>query len=479
MYFQGEDWASKRRAGEALAGEVKASLLVVDLAKIVESKSNFDSILKLAFREAGFQNALLYLDGVDALLKDEQAISYQCLRSTLATAQGVTVLAGMQPWNPTSAEPLGILTVPFFIPDFDQRRYCWQTHLAAAGINLNEADLDALAARFRLTPNRIADAVVTTCNTARWQAAAGGQGSTENSSLNPIFQPKLADLFAAARMHSSHDLAELARKIKPNYSFDDIVLPADCLAQLQEICNHVKYRHLVHEEWGFESKLSLGKGLNVLFSGQSGTGKTMASEALARELQLDLYKIDLSQVVSKYIGETEKNLNRIFTAAANSNAILLFDEADALFGKRSEVKDARDRYANIEIGYLLQKMEEFEGLAILTTNLRNSIDDAFVRRLRFIVDFPFPNEKHRRQIWQQIWPKTVPCSPEIDLDFLARRFEIAGASIRNIALAAAFLAASEGEVINMTHLIRAIRREYQKTGKLLMDEDLGKFRELK
>jgi SpoVK/Ycf46/Vps4 family AAA+-type ATPase len=200
-----------------------------------------------------------------------------------------------------------------------------------------------------------------------------------------------------------------------------------------------------------------------------GTGKTMAAEVIANALQLDLYKIDLSQVVSKYIGETEKNLNRIFTAAANSNAILLFDEADTLFGMRSEVKDAHDRYANLEIGYLLQKMEEYEGIAILTTNLRSNLDDAFTRRLRFIIEFSPPNSEHRLRIWQNIFPRAVPRDPELDLEWLAKQFEITGASIRNIALAAAFLAARDDAMVTMDHLTQAIRREYQKTGQILFE----------
>ncbi|AOY79275.2 ATP-binding protein [Moorena producens JHB] len=219
-------------------------------------------------------------------------------------------------------------------------------------------------------------------------------------------------------------------------------------------------------------------GLTVLFSGSPGTGKTMAAEVIAHDLQLDLYKIDLSQIVSKYIGDTEKNLNRIFTAATNSNAILLFDEADALFGKRSEVQDARDRYANIEVGYLLQKMEEYEGIAILTTNFRSNMDEAFERRLRFIIEFPLPDAKNRHLIWQRIFPKTAPCSPDLDLEFL-ENLEITGANILNIALTAAFLAADDGGVIEMVHLIRAMRREYQKMGQILRDNDLGQYVDLR
>ena len=243
------------------------------------------------------------------------------------------------------------------------------------------------------------------------------------------------------------------------------------MALLREICNHVKYRDRVYGDWGFGRKLALGKGLAVLFAGPSGTGKTMAAGIIAAELGLDLYKIDLSTVISKYIGETEKNLSRVFEEAETSNAILFFDEADALFGKRSEVRDSHDRYANVEVGYLLQRMEEYEGVAILATNLRKNMDDAFVRRLHFTVDFPFPDEEDRHRIWKGIWPQDTPLDATIDLDLLASRYEVAGGNIKNIAVAAAFLAADEGEVVRMSHVIQATLREYQKTGKLLVEED--------
>ena len=223
---------------------------------------------------------------------------------------------------------------------------------------------------------------------------------------------------------------------------------------------------------GFYHKLSLGKGVTALFAGPSGTGKTMAAEIIANELGLDLYKIDLSGVVSKYIGETEKNLDRIFAAAENANAILFFDEADALFGKRSEVRDSHDRYANIEISYLLQKMEEYEGIAILATNLRQNLDESFVRRLAFTVHFPFPDEDSRRRIWAGIWPARTPLAPETDMDRLARRFKLSGGNIKNVALAAAFLAAGDGNLVTMEHLIHATRREYQKMGKVLSKTEL-------
>jgi SpoVK/Ycf46/Vps4 family AAA+-type ATPase len=232
---------------------------------------------------------------------------------------------------------------------------------------------------------------------------------------------------------------------------------------------------VVYYDWGFDDKLSLGKGLNVLFSGPSGTGKTMAAEVIASELSLDLYKIDLSMIVSKYIGETEKNLNRIFKEAEQSNAILFFDEADALFGKRSEVQDSHDRYANIEISYLLQKMEENEGIVILASNLSQNIDDAFLRRMHFTVEFPFPEEEYRYKIWKSLFPVEAPLSGDIDYEFLAKRFKLSGGNIKNIVVNSAFLAAENSGVIAMDDVINAAKREFQKIGKVCSQSEFGKY----
>jgi SpoVK/Ycf46/Vps4 family AAA+-type ATPase len=317
-----------------------------------------------------------------------------------------------------------------------------------------------LAGKFRFTGGQIRDAAASARNLARWS--------------NPE-DPRITidHLNAACRLHSNQKLAVLAKKISPHYDWNDIVLPVDQRQRLREICNHVKYRSVVYEQWGFGRKLALGKGLNVLFSGPPGTGKTMAADIIAGALALDLYKIDLSSVVSKYIGETEKNLAKIFAEAESSNAILFFDEADALFGRRSEVRDAHDRYANIEISYLLQRVEEYEGVVILATNRNKDMDEAFVRRLHFSIEFPFPAEADRRRIWQGIWPNETPLSPDLDLDLMARRFEIPGGNIRNIAVAAAFLAADDGGAITTSHLLRAIRREYQKMGKVVAEDEFG------
>jgi len=229
---------------------------------------------------------------------------------------------------------------------------------------------------------------------------------------------------------------------------------------------------LVLETWGLGEKLVASSGISALFAGPPGTGKTLAAQVIAAELGMDLYKIDLSTVVSKFIGETEKNLERIFTQAHNSNAILFFDEADAIFGKRSEVKDAHDRYANIEVGYLLQKMESYDGVVFLATNLRSNLDDAFIRRLQFIVHFPFPAEEERLNIWQVLFPPTLPRETNMEFDYFAKQFKLAGGSIRNVIVTAAFLAANEGASVTNRHLLHGVRRELQKMGRLIDEKEL-------
>lgn len=469
LYFQGPPETGQRETMAGLAGALGLPLLVVDLAQVLAHSTDSREIFQLIFREAWLHNALLYLEGADALREAQNLPAGKPFWSLLAADSGVTVLSGTQSWALAGPEPLGLIPIRFERPNFVQRRTCWETRLAELGLSLTPAELDKLAGRFRLTAPQMAEAALTAHQTTRLQPVVPGQnGQTKNH------DPRLSEaLFAAARAQSSQQLAALAHKISPRYRWADLVLPDDSLRQLREICQRVAQRHRVFADWGFEHKLSLGKGVNALFAGPSGTGKTMAAEIIAHELGLDLYKIDLSGVVSKYIGETEKNLDRIFTAAEDSNAILFFDEADALFGKRSEVRDSHDRYANIEISYLLQKMESYDGIAILTTNLRQNLDDAFVRRMAFTVHFPFPDEQSRLRIWQGIWPAAAPLAAEVDLAGLAHQFKLSGGNIKNVALAAAFLAAEAGDRIEAQHVRQAIRREYQKMGKSIPETELA------
>jgi SpoVK/Ycf46/Vps4 family AAA+-type ATPase len=324
------------------------------------------------------------------------------------------------------------------MPTFSEREEIWRRQLGEEAPD--DGTLGILASTFRLSPGQIRDAA----EMARSLKLFGDDHLSAEH------------LFTACRGQSSGKLDALAHKIRTTYSWDDIVLPVDQSAQLREICSQMRHRRTVLEEWGFDHHLAMGKGLNTLFAGPSGTGKTMAAEIIATDLGLELYKVDLSTLVSKYIGETEKNLDRIFIAAQEANAILFFDEADAIFGKRSEVKDAHDRYANIEVGYLLQKMEEYDGVVILATNLRKNIDDAFIRRMHMSIEFPFPEEPDRFRIWEKVFPPAAPVGGDVDLRFLAKQFKVTGGNIRNIALLSAFLAAESGTEIRMSHVIRAL-----------------------
>jgi hypothetical protein len=331
-----------------------------------------------------------------------------------------------------------------------------------------------------------APAATTREQRALWHAALGPRASQLNGQIDVLasqFRLSAADIAAigastapddmwdAARTAARARLDDLAERIESLVGWDDLVLPEMHLATLRELAIHVRERSKVYEQWGFAAKSMRGLGITALFAGASGTGKTLAAEVLARELRLDLYRIDLSQVVSKYIGETEKNLRRVFEAAEGSGAVLLFDEADALFGKRSEVKDSHDRYANIEVGYLLQRMEAYSGLAILTTNQRGALDPAFLRRIRFIIEFPFPDAAQRASIWRKTFPALAPTSG-LAYEKLAR-LHVAGGNIRNIALNAAFLAADSGEPVGMAHLLRAARAECAKIEKPLSEGELA------
>ena len=457
LYFHGRTGAGKRSMAEAIAGQSGLRLLSVDLRGALKTGEDFQRICIRLERQAWFQHALLFIENLDALRLEEHADHLQRLREFIEAYPAPIILAGKDPEWVVRCGLSTVVTLAVNLPAYNQRRAIWRDQLGDP--KLADAALDTLTQHFRLAPGQIAAA----CRMARVQAD-WNQLSADASAATDT-KARLRGLMQAARAQSGHALTKLAHKAALNYRWQDLILPEDQRLQLQEICLQFTHGHTVYGTWGFGRKLSLGLGLNVLFAGPPGTGKTMAAEVIANELGLDLYKIDLSRVVSKYIGETEKNLDQIFTAAEDANAILFFDEADALFGKRSEIKDAHDRYANIEVGYLLQKMDEYEGIAVLATNLRGHLDDAFVRRLQFIVEFPIPDEHYRQRIWQAMFPEDVPLGADVDFQVLARDIRMAGGHIKNIGLASAFYAASDGGEIRMPHLLRAAHREYQKLGR--------------
>jgi hypothetical protein len=353
-----------------------------------------------------------------------------------------------------SQEPLALrdhaLRFAINKPDALDQRRLWQHALGSAAVKLN-GSLDGVAAQFRLS----AQTILTT-------------GAEIRSDIATSTAPD-ETLWRACRAFGRRQLNDLAQRIETVSRWEDLILPEAQKAILLQVAAHVRNRLKVCEDWGFARKNTRGLGLSTLFAGESGTGKTMAAEVLANELHLDLYRIDLSSVVSKYIGETEKNLCKVFDAAEDCGAILLFDEADALFGKRSEVKDSHDRYANIEVSYLLQRMEAYSGLAILTTNMKTALDGAFQRRLRFIVQFPFPDTEQREAIWRSVFPQATPTNG-LNYCKLAQ-LQVAGGYIRNIALNAAFLAADAGEPVNMEHLLHAAHGESAKRERPLSDAE--------
>ena len=333
-------------------------------------------------------------------------------------------------------------------PEPLEQKALWRHALGAAAEGHDEL-LDSLAEQFQLSAETI---------TSLGGSAATGDGTVD-----------AAKLWSVCRSLSRPRLEDLAQRIEPVATWSDLILPDAQMRILRQLAAQARHRMTVHETWGFAERGRRGLGINALFAGASGTGKTLAAEVIANALNHDLYRIDLATVVSKYIGETEKNLKQVFDAAEEGGVILLFDEADALFGKRGEVKDSVDRYANIEVGYLLQRMESFEGLAILTTNLKSSLDKAFQRRLRFTVDFPFPDAAQREAIWQRVFPEKTPTA-KLDAKLLAQ-LNMVGGNIRNIAVNAAFLAAEAGSKVGMEHLLQATRLEATKAERPLASSE--------
>ncbi|MEU8925686.1 ATP-binding protein [Kitasatospora sp. NPDC048545] len=377
------------------------------------------------------------------------------------------VVSGDEP-PPAGASDRTRLTVPPLGPE--EQLGIWAEVLDGAP-GVTEGGLRALAAQFSL-PGHVIRSAAATARRAAESSGNGGDGADGGEGADGEEGADVSRLaWHAGLVEARMSLDELGRRVEPRAAWDDLVLEERQLATLREIVAHVRRRGTVYQEWGFESVLRRGLGVTALFAGGSGTGKTLAAEVVAGQLGVDLFVIDLSQVVSKYIGETEKNLRRVFDAAERGGALLLFDEADALFGKRSEIKDSHDRYANLEVSYLLMRMEAYRGLAVLTTNMKKALDPAFMRRIRFVADFPFPGVPERAEIWRRVIPAQTP-SQGVDPERLAQ-LTVAGGSIRNIALSAAFLAADEDCPMQMRHLLAAARTEYLKLERSLSPSEVS------
>ncbi|HEY8794125.1 MAG TPA: ATP-binding protein [Gemmatimonadaceae bacterium] len=459
LHFHGPANTGRRSAARAIAADLGAPVLELDITRLLDMPSA-EERAQVAVREAWLRSAILVVADCDPLAESAHASVRLALEDAILEHAVVVVYVGASHRAPF-ARAIPSIELAFERPGVAVRRAMWELAVDTVGASVDPRDIDALASTFRLTGRQIDRAAGVATARVWWRGSADA--------------PAIDDLLAGARAQGGDELASLATRVPCVHAWHEIVLPDDAIAQLGEIRQRVASKRTVMDSWGFERRMTRGRGANALFSGPSGTGKTMAAEILARELGLDLFRIELASVVSKYIGETEKNLDRIFAAAEQANGILLFDEADALFGKRSEVRDSHDRYANLEISYLLQKMEQFDGMAILATNLRANLDEAFIRRLAFTIHFPFPDAASRLRIWTTVWPAETPLSTGIDFPFLSRQFALSGGNIKNVALAAAFFAAERGDAVTMRDLMRATVREYQKLGKTLDATELGTY----
>ncbi|MFJ4245042.1 ATP-binding protein [Streptomyces iakyrus] len=452
FHLFGPAGAGKRDLARETSHRLGMPLLDLDLRTLGGQEQEAALLVRVALREGVLQSAAVLLAGAD-ILQQGDAVSMRCGLSTAITDFGSLVFLTGESDVAVGLDLPGQAVQPVVVPlpDVSTSAARWRQALRGR-VTDPEGWATELGSRFRFTPTR---------------ARAALERAENQLMMDPRNRPlTLSDVSAACREQSRQRLGNLAVKVSPRAQWKDLVLPEDRMAHLREICSQTRHQHRVHDVWGFGARISRGKGLTVLFSGPPGTGKTMAAEVLAHDLDVDLYTVDLSRVVNKYIGETEKNLGRIFSEARAADAILFFDEADALYGKRTEVSDAHDRYANIETSYLLQRMEEYDGMVILASNLRQNMDDAFTRRIRFIVEFPFPEVESRLRIWQALFPPQTPVCPDVDFAALARELVVTGGNIKNIVLNAAFLAAADGGAIGRQHILRGARREFEKIGKL-------------
>ena len=422
-----------------------SSVICCEATRLADSEDIDKSVGSLV-REALLRDASLVVSPVDAL---GAATAHVVFR--LSRARVPVILTGSSTWNPRWTDRIPLVADAARLT-VGERTHLWQRELGALAGNIDVGDI---AAQYVLGPRQISAAITAATALAR---CAGGF-------------PEQSDLRRGARAQNAAGLEHLANRIEPAVSWSDLVLPDKALTQLQDLTTRARKRELVLTDWRMRPGGGRGAGVTALFAGDSGTGKTMAAEVIAGELGLDLYTVNLATVVDKYIGETEKNLERIFTEAARVSAVLLFDEADAIFGKRSEVRDAHDRYANIESAYLLQRMETFDGLAVLATNLRANLDDAFTRRLDMVVDFPVPDEAARLALWRRCLAPPVPTAGELDLTTYARAFPLSGGNIRSAAITAAYLAAGLDSAVDDSALVAAIQQEYRKLGRLLPDHE--------
>jgi len=458
----GAETSAKYAIASTACNHLNFNLSVISAAILPTNPNELNYLIQQCWREAVLTDSAILLDCDPVNSAD---LSREFAISQFISGLNIPLIISTQ--ERISQHQRLTITLDVNPPTHREQRDIWQSYLGSVAGELN-GHIERLVSQFNLTPSTIQAACLSLNNPELETLPKPSGNVTELADTLP--SPILNQLWDFCRTQARPQLDDLAQRITASATWEDLVLPEREKNSLRDISLHVRQRAQVYQEWGFAGKGGRGLGISALFSGASGTGKTMAAEVLAHELRLDLYRIDLSAVVSKYIGETEKNLRQIFDAAETSGAILLFDEADALFGKRTQVKDSHDRHANIEVSYLLQRMEAYQGLAILTTNLKESLDGAFLRRIRFVVKFPIPDAEGRVDIWRQIFPHQTP-TEGLNFRKLAQ-LSVAGGNIRNIALNAAFIAADAQEPVMMKHILTAARSEYIKIERLMTDAEI-------
>lgn len=466
IYLSGKRGSGRRFIVKHCAKRVGEKVIMLSAERLV-SAENMSDCLNSAVCGRVLRRAALCITDFEKLLDEENSAKLSQFSEALVRSRrwlGTHLfITGESRWQDARlGEEITKIDLELADTDEAERLVLWKSF----GVQLccaEPLDPQEMAAKFRFTPGQVSAAVTRAAEITRLSGEA--------------------EVSAEVLHQSCYDqvvlgLNTLATPIKPAYCWEDLVLPPSEVKMLKEACNHIKYRHTVYTEWGFGKKAAYGRGLSMLFSGPPGTGKTMAAQVITNQLHMQMYKVQLSQIVSKYIGETEKNLRQVFTEAKNANCILFFDETDALFGKRSEVKDSHDRHANIETAYLLQQMEEYDGVVLMATNLLQNIDEAFMRRINFVIAFPFPDVPTRKLLWNKMLETAAPISEDVDLDFVAENFRIAGGNIKNCVVHAAFLAAADGSPICMRHILNSVVKEQRKNNAVVLKDDLKQYADL-
>ena len=471
FYIRGMEGIGKKTIVNRVCDIMKKCLVFVNFNNMPISDGNVLSFVNSAYREALFEKGYICLENLEKVISqkvwNDSQIDY-VFRKALNFSPAVFVLSDSQENEVDVLRPYlekyNFIDIYLDELNADENFAIWKDSLEGIGLtDSSDLDFHEMANKFIFTPKQI----VNTVKQAKDQSAWNNRIKSED--INKKF------LCQIAYKQITGKISDKATLIKKKHSWDELVMKKDQKDVIRRACNQIKYKHIVYDKWGMNKRVLYGRGLSMLFTGPPGTGKTMAAQVVANELDLEIYKVDLSKVISKYIGESEKNLGEVFDSAKRSNVILLFDETDALFGKRTEVKDAHDKHANVETSYLLQKMEEYDGITIMTTNFIENIDKAFFRRINYVIHFNFPDVASRKEIWMKMFPKETPLSEDIDFDFLAKQFEIAGGNIKNAVITSTFMAAAESSEVSMKHIVKALEYEIKKQGRLVSKNDFGEY----